>query len=129
MNGVSGGFGSRGGPVTAALTKPAGASMGSGPIGMPSAWWGPASAADGSSAPGQNKPSAAARAGMPGMPTGPMGSGMPGMMPMGAAQAGQRRDQGASRGEDDTSLSVVLDDADAIPILTANGVVYTDGGG
>lgn len=129
MNGVSGGFGSGGGPVTAALTKPAGASMGSGPVGMPSAWWGPASAADGSSAPGQNKPSAAARAGMPGMATGPMGSGMPGMMPMGAAQAGQRRDQGASRSEDDTSLSVVLDDADAIPILTANGVVYTDGGG
>lgn len=58
----------------------------------------------------------------------PMGSGM-GMMPMGAAQAGQRRDQGAGRGEDDTSLSVVLEDADAIPILTANGVVYTDGGG
>lgn len=130
MGGVSGGFGSGGGPVTAALTKPAGAGMGGGPIGMPSAWWGPASGADGSSATGQNKPSAAARAGMPGMGTGaPMGSGTPGMMPMGAAQAGQRRDQGASRGEDDTSLSVVLDDADAIPILTANGVVYTDGGG
>lgn len=130
MSGVSGGFGSGGGPVTAALTKPAGAGMGGGPIGMPSAWWGPASAADGSGAAGQNKPAAAARTGMSGMGTGaPMDSGMPGMMPMGAAQAGQRRDQGASRGEDDTSLSVVLDDADAIPILTANGVVYTDGGG
>jgi PPE-repeat protein len=129
MNGVSGGFGSGGGPVTAALTKPAGAGMSGGPIGMPSAWWGPASAADGSGAAGQNKP-AAARAGMPGMGAGgPTGSGMPGMMPMGAAQAGQRRDQSVSRGEDDTSLSVVLDDADAIPILTANGVVYTDGGG
>ena len=33
------------------------------------------------------------------------------------------------RSEDDTALSVVLDDADAIPILTATGVVYTDGGG
>ncbi|BBY96394.1 hypothetical protein MGALJ_60630 (plasmid) [Mycobacterium gallinarum] len=130
MSGVSGGFGSGGGPVSAALTKPAGAGMGGGPIGMPSAWWGPAAAADGSGAAGQNKPTAAARAGMPAMGSGaPIGSGMPGMMPMGAAQAGQRRDQGASRGEDDTSLSVVLDDADAIPILTANGVVYTDGGG
>jgi PPE-repeat protein len=129
MNGVSGGFGSGGGPVTAALTKPAGVGMGGGPIGTPSAWWGPA-AVDGSGAAGQNKPTAGARTGMPGMGTGaPVGSGMGGMMPMGAAQAGQRRDQGASRGQDDTSLSVVLDDADAIPILTANGVVYTDGGG
>ena len=129
MNGVNGGFGSGGGPVSAALTKPAGAGM-SGPIGMPSAWWGPASAADGGGASGQNKPTAAARPGMPAMGAGaPMGSGMPGMMPMGAAQAGQRRDQGASRSEDDTSLSVVLEDADAIPILTADGVVYTDGGG
>ncbi|NTY62530.1 PPE domain-containing protein [Mycolicibacterium sphagni] len=130
MNGVSGSFGSGGGPVTAALTKPAGLGMGggSGPIGMPASWWGPA-AVDGSSAPGQGKPTAAARAGM-GTGTGaPPGSGMPGMMPMGAAQAGQRRDQGASRGQDDTSLSVVLDDADAIPILTADGVVYTGGGG
>ncbi|BBZ31346.1 hypothetical protein MMAD_56410 (plasmid) [Mycolicibacterium madagascariense] len=128
MNGVSGGFGSGGGPVTAALTKPAGVGMGGGPIGTPSAWWGPA-AVDGSGAAGQNKPTAGARVGMPGTSTGaPMGSGM-GMMPMGAAQAGQRRDQNASRGQDDTSLSVVLDDADAIPILTANGVVYTDGGG
>lgn len=117
MSGVSGGFGSGGGPVSAALTKPAGAGMGGGPIGMPSAWWGPAAAADGSGAAGQNKPTAAARAGMPAMGSGaPIGSGMPGMMPMGAAQAGQRCDQGASRGEDDTSLSVVLDDADAIPI-------------
>ncbi|AFM20209.1 PPE-repeat containing protein (plasmid) [Mycolicibacterium chubuense NBB4] len=129
MNGVSGGFGSGGGPVTAALTKPAGVGMGGGPIGTPSAWWGPA-AVDGSGAAGQNKPTAGARAAVPGMGTGaPMGSGMGGMMPMGAAQAGQRRDQAASRGQDDTSLSVVLDDADAIPILTANGVVYTDGGG
>ena len=129
MSGVNGGFGAGGGPVTAALTKPAGAGMGGGPIGTPSAWWGPASAADGSGATGQNKPSAAARPGMPAMGAGaPMGSGM-GMMPMGAAQAGQRRDQGSGRGGDDTSLSVVLDDADAIPILTANGVVYTDGGG
>ena len=55
-----------------------------------------------------------------------MGSGMYGMPP--AAAAGQRRES-ASRGEDDTSLSVVLEDADAIPILTADGVVYTDGGG
>lgn len=130
MNGVSGAFNSSGGPVSAALTKPAGVGMGSGPIGMPSAWWGPASAADGSGATGQNKPTAAARPGMPAMGSGaPMGSGMPGMMPMGAAQAGQRRDQGAGRAEDDTALSVVLEDADAIPILTANGVVYTDGGG
>lgn len=59
----------------------------------------------------------------------PMSSGMGGLMPMVAGHGGQRRDQGASRGEDDTSLSVVLEDADAIPILTANGVVYTDGGG
>ena len=129
MNGVSGGFGSGGGPVTAALTKPAGVGMGGGPIGTPSAWWGPA-AVDGSGAAGQNKPTAGARTITPGMGAGtPMGSGMGGMMPMGAAQAGQRRDQGASRGQDDTSLSVVLDDADAIPILTADGVVYTDGGG
>ena len=129
MNGVSGAFNPSGGAVSAALTKPAGASMGSGPIGMPSAWWGPASAADGSSATGQNKPTAAARPGMPAVGAGaPMGTGM-GMMPMGAAQAGQRRDQSTGRGEDDTSLSVVLEDADAIPILTANGVVYTDGGG
>lgn len=129
MNGVSGAFNSSGGPVSAALTKPAGAGMGGGPIGMPSAWWGPASAADGSGTTGQNKPSAAARPGMPAMGAGaPMSSGM-GMMPMGAAQAGQRRDQGTRHGEDDTSLSVVLEDADAIPILTANGVVYTDGGG
>jgi PPE-repeat protein len=129
MNGVSGGFGSGGGPVTAALTKPAGVGMGGGPIGTPSAWWGPA-AVDGAGAAGQNKPTAGARAAMPGMGTGtPMGSGMGGMMPMGAAQAGQRRDQGAGRAQDDTSLSVVLDDVDAIPILTANGVVYTDGGG
>lgn len=127
LSGVSGGFGSGGGPVTAALTKPAGVGMGGGPIGTPSAWWGPA-AVDGSGAAGQNKPTAGARATMPGGAGTPMGSGM-GMMPMGAAQAGQRRDQGASRGQDDTSLSVVLDDADAIPILTANGVVYTDGGG
>lgn len=129
MSGVNGGFGAGGGPVSAALTKSGGAGMSSGPIGMPSAWWGPASAADGAGATGQNKPTAAARAGMPAMGSGtPMGSGM-GMMPMGAAQAGQRRDQGAGRTEDDTSLSVVLEDADAIPILTANGVVYTDGGG
>lgn len=130
MSGVNGGFGSGGGAVSAALTKPAGAGMSGGPIGTPSAWWGPASAADGSGTSGQNKPTAAARPGMPATGTGaPMGSGMPGMMPMGAAQAGQRRDQSASRGEDDTALSVVLEDADAIPILTANGVVYTDGGG
>ena len=130
MSGVNGGFGSGGGPVSAALTKPAGAGVGSGPIGMPSAWWGPAAAADGAGSAGQNKPTAAARAGMPASGSGaPMGSGMPGMMPMGAAQAAQRRDQGASRTEDDTALSVVLDDADAIPILTADGVVYTDGGG
>jgi PPE-repeat protein len=129
MNGVSGGFGSGGGPVTAALTKPAGVGMGGGPIGTPTAWWGPA-AVDGAGAAGQNKPTAGARAAMPGMGTGtPMGSGMGGMMPMGAAQAGQRRDQGAGRGQDDTALSVVLDDVDAVPILTANGVVYTDGGG
>lgn len=129
MSGVNGGFGSSGGPVSAALTKPAGVGMSGGPIGTPSAWWGPASAADGSGAPGQNKPTAAARPGMPGMGSGaPMGSGMPGMMPMGGAQAGQRRDQ-SGRGTDDTSLAVVLEDADAIPILTANGVVYTDGGG
>jgi PPE-repeat protein len=130
MNGVSGAFNPSGGGVSAALTKPAG--MGSsGPIGMPSAWWGPASAADGAGATGQNKPTAAARPGMPAMGGTPMGSGGSGMgmMPMGAAQAGQRRDQGTGRGEDDTSLSVVLEDADAIPILTANGVVYTDGGG
>ena len=130
MNGVSGGFNPAGGPVSAALSKSGG--MGSGPIGMPSAWWGPASAADGAGAPGQNKPTAAARPGMPAMGAGtPMGSGGSGMgmMPMGAAQAGQRRDQGTGRTEDDTSLSVVLEDADAIPILTANGVVYTDGGG
>lgn len=126
LNGVSGGFGSGGGPVTAALTKPAGVGMGGGPIGTPSAWWGPA-AVDGASAPGQNKPAAGVRA-TPGVRAG-MGSGMGGMMPMGAAHPGQRRDQGASRGQDDTSLSVVLDDADAIPILTADGVVYTDGGG
>lgn len=129
MNGVSGSFGSGGGPVTATLTKPAGLGVGgSGPIGMPSTWWGPA-AVDGSSAAGQGKPAAAARAGT-GTSTGaPGGSGVPGMMPMGAAQAGQRRDQGSARGQDDTSLSVVLDDADAIPILTADGVVYTGGGG
>lgn len=130
MNGVGGGFGSGGGPVSAALTKPAGVGMGGGPIGMPSAWWSAASGPDGTGTSGQNKPTAAARPGIPAMGAGaPMGSGMPGMMPMGAAQGGQRRDQGANRGEDDTSLSVVLDDADAIPILTANGVVYTDGGG
>jgi PPE-repeat protein len=126
MGGVNGGFGSGGGAVSAALTKPAGA-MG-GPVGLPSAWWGPASAADDPSASGQNKPAAAARAGAPavGAAGTPMGSGMYGMP---GAAAGQRRDQGASRGEDDTSLSVVLEDADAIPILTADGVVYTDGGG
>jgi PPE-repeat protein len=130
MSGVNGGFGSGGGPVSAALTKPAGAGMSGGPIGTPAAWWGTAAAADGSGIPGQNKPTAAARPGMPGMGAGaPTGSGMPGMMPMGAAQAGQRRDQGAGRSEDDTSLSVILEDADAIPILTANGVIYTDGGG
>lgn len=130
MNGVSGAFNSGGGPVSAALTKPAGAGLGGGPIGMPSAWWGPASASDGSAATGQNKPTAAARAGTAAFGAGaPAGSGMPGMMPMGAAGAGQRRDQGTHRSEDDTALSVVLDDADAIPILTATGVVYTDGGG
>jgi hypothetical protein len=46
----------------------------------------------------------------------------------GAAAGGARRDQDASRGRDDTSLSVVLEDADAIPVLTADGVVYSGGG-
>jgi len=125
MGGVNGGYGSGGGPVSAALTKSAGG-MG-GPVGLPSAWLGPASGADGPSS-GQNKPAAAtARGGAPAMGGAPMGSGMYGMPP--AAAAGQRRDQGASRGEDDTSLSVALRDADAIPILTADGVVYADGGG
>jgi hypothetical protein len=49
-------------------------------------------------------------------------------MPMGAA-AGQRRAETAAREHDDTALSVVLDDADAIPVLTADGVVYAQGGG
>lgn len=129
MSGVNGGFGAGGGPVSAALTKPTGAGLGGGPIGAPAAWWGPAAGADGAGASGQNKPAAAARPGMSAMGTGaPMGSGM-GMMPMGAAQAAQRRDQSAGRTSDDTSLEVVLDDADALPILTSNGVVYTDGGG
>lgn len=126
MGGVNGGYGSGGGPVSAALTKSAGA-MG-GPVGLPSAWLGPASAADGPTSSGQNKPAAApARGGPPATGGAPMGAGMYGMPP--AAAAGQRRDQGASRGEDDTSLSVALRDADAIPILTADGVVYADGGG
>jgi len=128
MGGVNGGYGSGGGPVSAALTKSAGG-MG-GPVGLPSAWLGPASAVEGPSSSGQNKSAAAtARGGVPAMGAGgaPMGSGMYGMPP--AAAAGQRRDQGAGRGEDDTSLSVALRDADAIPILTADGVVYADGGG
>ena len=127
MGGVNGGYGSGGGPVSAALTKSAGG-MG-GPVGLPSAWLGPASTADGPTSSGQNKPAATARGGAPAMGAGgaPMGSGMYGMPP--AAAAGQSRDQGASRGEDDTSLSVALMDADAIPILTADGVVYADGGG
>lgn len=128
MGGVNGGYGSGGGPVSAALTKSAGG-MG-GPVGLPSAWLGPASAADGPTSSGQNKPAAAtARGGAAAMGAGgaPMGSGMYGMPP--AAAAGQRRDQGASRSDDDTSLSVALRDADAIPILTADGVVYADGGG
>lgn len=126
MSGVSGGYGSGGGPVSAALTKTTGGA--GGPLGMPATWWGPAAAAEGSASSGQAKPSAAAaRAGGPVATSGaPMGPGMYGMPPGAAAQ---RRDQSAARGEDDTALSVVVEDADAIPILTADGVVYTDGGG
>lgn len=124
VSGLNGGYGSGGGPVSAALTRSSGVG---GPVGLPSTWWGAASAPEGASTPGQSKPAAAARAAGPVAGSGaPMGPGMYGMPP--AAAAGQRRDQ-AARGEDDTSLAVVLEDADAIPILTSDGVVYADGGG
>lgn len=122
VSGVNGGYGAGGGPVSAALSKPV-ARM-SGPVGLPSAWWGPASV-EGAGNSGHATPAAAARAGAPAGALGaPMGSGMYGM----PAAAGAHRDQSA-RGEDDTALTVVLQDADAIPVLTADGVRYADGGG
>ncbi|MCH9729745.1 MAG: PPE family protein [Actinomycetia bacterium] len=127
MGGVNGGHGAGGGPVSAALTKSGGAG---GPIGLPSSWLGAASAPDSSASSGQNKPVATnARAGSAATAAGgaSMGPGMYGMPP--AAAAGQRNGQNLTRGEDDTSLAVALRDADAIPILTADGVVYADEGG
>jgi PPE-repeat protein len=126
MGGVSGGYGSGGGAVSAALTKSAGGI--GGPAGLPSTWWGPASVDEGPNGSGQGKPAAAARAGTSGVgvPGSAMGPGMYGAPA--AAAGGARRDQDASRGRDDTSLSVVLEDADAIPVLTADGVVYSGGG-
>ena len=101
-------------------------------------WWtdrdarglvGTSPAADGSGTAGQNKPAAAARAGLPGAGT---GTPMAWVCPDDAD--GRRAGDAAARPEREPRrgrhpLSVVLDEADAIPILTANGVVYTDGEG
>ena len=128
VGGVNGGFGSGGGAVSAALTKPAGRYGWPGRVAL-----GVVGARLGRRRP-QRIGAKQARCGRTrrdachGCSRYPDGFGNV-WHAAGRAPAGQRRDQGASRGEDDTSLSVVLEDADAIPILTADGVVYRDGGG
>jgi hypothetical protein len=122
LSNASGGYAGGGSAVSAALTKPSGATGGmAGPVGVPQSWWNSASTSD--------KPLAGPRAdtaarGMGGMGA-PMGSGMFGMP--GAAGASSAR---KNRDVADPDKDIVLNDgaADAVPVYTDEGdIVYVQG--
>ncbi|MGV7254559.1 PPE domain-containing protein [Mycobacterium kansasii] len=120
LGGANGGYAGGGSGVSAALTKPSAGSGLAGPVGLPAAWWsGPA--ADGRL---DDKPLAGARGGVG--PVGAMGPGMYGM-PAAAAARG-RQSEASDAGEADKSI-VVPGIGEGVPVITDDGVVYTEGQG
>lgn len=121
MAGANGGYASGGSPVAAALTKSGGgAGPAGGPVGLPSAWFGANAASEGA---GAAKSGAGPR---PRTAAGPMMG--PGLMGMPAAAAAANRGQTSTR-EQEADRTVMVPDADAVPVLTTEGLTYTDGGG
>lgn len=120
LSGANGGFAGGGSAVGASLTKPsAGVGMG-GPVGLPGGWWAnlPDEAAVETPLAGlRNNGSAGGAA---------MESGMYG--PMGAASASRRGAEHADIAEADKTITVTPT-VHRVPVLTADGVVYTGGPG
>lgn len=120
LSGANGGFAGGGSAVSASLTKPsAGAVMG-GPVQLPAGWW----AQQGDHA-ASEAPLAGLRSGGAGGPA-VMGPGMYG--PLGAASGARRGSEYADVGGADKSITVPPT-THRVPVLTAEGVVYTGGQG
>ncbi|MGO9103074.1 MAG: PPE domain-containing protein [Mycobacterium sp.] len=120
LSGTNGGFAGGRSAVVASLTKPsAGAGMG-GPVGLPGGWWAnePDAAAIETPVAGLRDTGSAGGAAM--------GSGMYG--PMGAAGASRRGAEHADIAEADKTITVTPT-VHRVPVLTADGVVYTGGQG
>nr|VTP02300.1 putative PPE family protein PPE36 [Mycobacterium riyadhense] len=119
LSGANGGFAGGGSAVAASLTKPsAGAGAMGGPVTLPDGWW--------ATQPDAAQPAVAGLRNTASAGGAAMGPGIVG--PMGAASASRRGAEHADVAEADKTITVAAT-AHQVPVLTADGVVYTGGQG